>query len=74
MKDSFSRAGRGYGFSFTRDARRIPTWLRIDYIWGGPQFEPVDATVGTAKRQQHFAVAAKLELRGGAPAQPVRAP
>ncbi len=70
LKDSFERGGSGYGFTFPGDARRIPTWLRIDYIWAGPQFEPVYAAVGAAKRQQHFAVVARLEMRGAKPATP----
>lgn len=65
MKDAHAEAGRGWGFTFpggreTRLSRFIGQWLRLDYLFAGRGWKPVDCRVAADDRSQHRAVLARF--------------
>ncbi|MCX8156848.1 MAG: endonuclease/exonuclease/phosphatase family protein [Verrucomicrobiae bacterium] len=63
--DAFAEAGRGYGLTFPGYSSNPLTgfgpWLRLDYIFCGGDFRPVQCVTERGRRSQHRAVAAQLE-------------
>jgi vancomycin resistance protein VanJ len=63
--DAHAEAGRGWGFTFpgSREGRLpavIGPWLRLDYIFAGKGWKPVECRVADDDQSQHRAVLARL--------------
>ena len=66
MTDAFAAAGNGWGMTFpgTKDSRAgrvLGPWLRIDYLFAGRGWKPVDCRTADDVRSQHRAVFARFE-------------
>jgi endonuclease/exonuclease/phosphatase family metal-dependent hydrolase len=67
-KDSFSMAGRGYGYTYGHFLleRKVPfwnfSWMRIDHIMTTPHFSSQRCWTGTSKASDHRPVIADLAL------------
>lgn len=66
MIDAFAAAGNGWGFTFpgTRDStagKILGPWLRIDYLFAGRGWKPVDCRTADDARSQHRAVLGRFE-------------
>ncbi len=67
LQDAHVVAGRGWGCTFPSNekkdgilARVFGAWLRLDYIFAGRGFTPVECRVASDERSQHRAVLARL--------------
>ena len=63
--DAHAHAGRGWGFTFpgARDgklARSLGPWLRLDYLFAGPNWKAVECRVASDPTSQHRAVLARF--------------
>jgi vancomycin resistance protein VanJ len=69
LRDAFSSAGRGYGYTYGQAMRSRMSlglafsFLRIDHILVGPEIGVVDARVGNGSASEHRPVVADLLLR-----------
>ena len=63
LRDAFSSAGRGYGFSYGHSLRRGYDFLRIDHILVSTDIGVMDSFVGQSAASDHRAVVADLILR-----------
>jgi len=66
LTDAHASAGRGWGFTFPGNgdgmlARVLGPWLRLDYLFAGPGWKPVDCRVAMDAQSQHRAVLARFE-------------
>lgn len=66
MSDAFAQSGNGRGFTFpgskdSRSAAILGPWLRIDYLFAGRGWKPVDCRTADDARSQHRAVLARFE-------------
>ena len=65
--DVFARKGRGYGFTFPGSSWNplslFGPWLRIDYIFSGPTWQPTDCVIEPRAPAQHLAVAAGFKSK-----------
>ena len=68
MKDSFAARGRGFGYTFPSVTLNplsfFGPWLRLDYIFAGPGWQPIYCRVEPRQEAQHRAVSARLQLLG----------
>ncbi len=65
MTDAFATAGNGWGLTFpgTKDsalAAKLGPWLRIDYLFAGKGWKPVECRTANDPRSQHRAVFARF--------------
>jgi vancomycin resistance protein VanJ len=67
LRDAHAAAGVGWGYTFPADARKdgllarvFGAWLRLDYVFAGRGFTPVECRVASDERSQHRAVLARL--------------
>lgn len=64
--DAFEASGRGYGFTFPGKTRNplalFGPWLRLDYVFAGPHWQPIRCRVERRRPSQHRAVSASLVL------------
>jgi endonuclease/exonuclease/phosphatase (EEP) superfamily protein YafD len=60
LRDAFSAAGRGYGFTWGQSLRTGFSFLRLDHILVGPEFGVADCFVGDARPSAHRPVIADL--------------
>ena len=63
LRDAFSAAGRGYGYSYGHALRVGFSFLRIDHILVSPEIGVADCTVGVGRASAHRPVVADLWLR-----------
>lgn len=63
LRDAFSSAGRGYGFSYGHALRLGFSFLRIDHVLVSPEIGVVDCFVGSAAPSEHRPVIADLLLQ-----------
>lgn len=66
MIDAFAACGNGWGFTFpgTKDSTAgtiLGPWLRIDYLFAGRGWKPVDCRTADDARSQHRAVLGRFE-------------
>jgi endonuclease/exonuclease/phosphatase family metal-dependent hydrolase len=63
--DAFAKSGRGWGWTFpgfgSHDFGMLGPWLRIDYVFAGPGWNPVYCKTEPGRRSKHRAVVACLE-------------
>jgi len=65
FQDAFRAAGWGLGLTFAdfgglfKPLSLAPPFIRIDYVFGGPGFTPLSASVGAAAGSDHYAVRAE---------------
>jgi endonuclease/exonuclease/phosphatase family metal-dependent hydrolase len=62
LRDAFSVAGVGYGYTFGHSLRLRFSFLRLDHILVGPEFAVADCFVGGAAGSTHRPVVADLYL------------
>lgn len=62
LRDAFSAAGRGYGYTYGHTLRPAFSFLRIDHILVGPGVVVRDCEVGTAAASDHRPVIATLAI------------
>lgn len=66
LGDAHDAAGSGYGFTFPGTTRNplslFGPWLRIDYLFHGPEWEAVASVTESDRKSQHRAVAATFVL------------
>ena len=62
LRDAFSAAGRGYGYSYGQALRVGFSFLRIDHILVSPEIGVADSTVGGGAASEHRPVIADLWL------------
>lgn len=67
LQDAHVAAGTGWGYTFPSNekkdgisARIFGAWLRLDYVFAGRGFTPVECRVASDERSQHRAVLARL--------------
>jgi len=65
LADAHVRTGHGWGFTFpgARDgklAALLGPWLRLDYVFAGPAWTPVECRVASDPTSQHRAVLARF--------------
>ncbi len=60
LRDAFSVAGQGFGFTWGHSLRPGVPFLRIDHILVGPQFRVIASVVGAAAGSAHRPVVADL--------------
>jgi endonuclease/exonuclease/phosphatase (EEP) superfamily protein YafD len=64
--DAFAATGRGFGLTFPGRTRNplafFGPWQRLDYIFTGTGFRPLECRVEPRQRAQHRAVVARLEF------------
>jgi vancomycin resistance protein VanJ len=67
LRDSHADVGSGWGFTFPGDGRKggrlamlFGPWLRLDYIFAGKGFTPIECRVASDDRSQHRAILARL--------------
>jgi endonuclease/exonuclease/phosphatase (EEP) superfamily protein YafD len=64
LRDAFSETGFGYGFTFpgyTRNPLSVfGPWLRLDYLYCSPDWEPRSCVVERSRHAQHRAVVARF--------------
>ncbi len=68
LTDAHARAGRGWGLTFpgTREGGLpglLGSWLRLDYWFSGPGWEPMECRVAADEHSQHRAVLARFVLK-----------
>ena len=63
LRDAFSSAGRGYGYSYGHALRLGVSFLRIDHILLSPDIGVADCFVGNGNASDHRPVIADLLLR-----------
>ena len=63
LRDAFSSAGRGYGYSYGQALRVGFSFLRIDHILVSPELGVSDCFVGGGQASDHRPVIADLRLR-----------
>ncbi len=63
LRDAFSSAGRGYGYTYGHSLRRGYDFLRIDHILVSPDIGVMDSFAGQSKASEHQPVIADLLLR-----------
>ena len=63
LRDAFSSAGRGYGYSYGQALRLGFSFLRIDHILVSPEIGVVDCFVGGGDASDHRPVIADLLLQ-----------
>jgi endonuclease/exonuclease/phosphatase (EEP) superfamily protein YafD len=63
LRDAFSSAGRGYGYTHGHSLRPRHDFLRIDHILVSPQIGVMDSFVGRSNASDHRPVIADLVLR-----------
>ena len=63
LRDAFSAAGRGYGFTYGHSLRAGLSFLRIDHILVSPDIAVADCFAGGGEASQHRPVIADLSLR-----------
>ncbi len=66
MIDAFAACGNGWGFTFpgTKDSTAgtiLGPWLRIDYLFAGRGWKPVDCRTADDARSQHRALLGRFE-------------
>ena len=66
LRDAFSSAGRGYGYSYGHTLRPAFSFLRIDHILVSPQIGVSDCFVGEKEASDHRPVIADLVLHESA--------
>ncbi len=64
--DAFAASGNGWGFTFpgTKDSNSAAifgAWLRIDYLFAGRGWNPIECRTANDVRSQHRAVLARFE-------------
>jgi vancomycin resistance protein VanJ len=69
LRDAHREAGRGWGFTFPADGAKdgrlavlFGPWLRLDYIFAGRGFVPLECKVASDDASQHRAVLAHLSF------------
>ena len=63
MHDAFDEAGRGYGYTYGHNVRRIgASFVRIDHILASRQWTALDCRVGDSRASDHQPVIADLVL------------
>ena len=68
-QDAYREAGWGLGLTFAdfgglfKLLSLAPPFIRIDYVFGGPEFTPLAASVGAAAGSDHYAVRAEWGLK-----------
>jgi vancomycin resistance protein VanJ len=67
LRDAFSSAGRGYGYSYGHALRLGFSFLRIDHILVSPQIGVADVFVGGASASEHRPVIADLLMDDSRP-------
>jgi endonuclease/exonuclease/phosphatase family metal-dependent hydrolase len=67
LRDAFSAAGRGWGYTHGHSLKLRLSFLRIDHILVSPEFGVVDSFVGGKEASEHRPVIADLLLRRGSP-------
>lgn len=64
MTDAFAKTGKGWGYTFPGGMRSMVSllgpWLRIDYIFVGRGWKPLECAPEPGRRSQHCAVRAVL--------------
>lgn len=63
LRDAFSSAGRGYGYSYGHALRLGFSFLRIDHMLVSPELGVADCVVGESQGSDHRPVIADLRLR-----------
>ncbi len=68
LTDAHATAGRGWGLTFpgTREggmAGLVGAWLRLDYWFSGPGWEPIECRVAPDEHSQHRAVLARFVVK-----------
>ena len=63
LRDAFASAGRGYGYTYGHTLRPAFSFLRIDHVLVGPEFEVRDCFVGGDEGSDHRPVIADIALR-----------
>jgi len=68
LTDAHARVGHGWGLTFpgTREggvAGLVGAWLRLDYWFSNPGWEPVECRVAADEHSQHRAVLARFVLK-----------
>lgn len=65
LADAHATSGRGYGLTFpgytSNPVTLFGPWLRLDYLFAGKGFRPVDCRTEAGRKSQHRAVAARFE-------------
>ncbi len=71
LADAHAEGGSGWGFSFpgvtSNPLALFRPWLRIDYVWAGPQWEVAHCLTEADRPSQHHCVTAWLRLKSAAP-------
>ncbi len=67
LRDAYSSAGRGYGYTHGHSTRLMIPFLRIDHILVGPEIGVVDAFAGGRDGSEHRPVIADLLLKRDGP-------
>ncbi len=62
LRNAFSLAGRGYGYSYGHTLRWGYDFLRIDHIYVSPEIDVIDSFVAAGDASDHRAVVADLVL------------
>ena len=60
VRDAFSSAGKGFGYTYGHSLWPYISFVRIDHILASPQIGVADCFVGAAKSSEHLAVIADL--------------
>jgi vancomycin resistance protein VanJ len=63
LRDAFSSAGRGYGYTHGHSTKLMFSFLRIDHILVSPEIGVVDAFAGGRDGSEHRPVIAELLLK-----------
>ena len=63
LRDAFSAAGRGYGYTYGHSMRAGSSFLRIDHILVSPDIAVADCFAGGGTASEHRPVIADLSLR-----------
>jgi endonuclease/exonuclease/phosphatase (EEP) superfamily protein YafD len=67
LRDAFSSAGRGYGYTLGHSLKLGISFLRIDHILVSPEIGVVDAMAGSKEASEHRPVIADLLLQRNLP-------
>ncbi len=62
LRDSFSEAGRGYGYTYGHALGRKTDFLRIDHILVGTGITVLSSTVGGGEASDHSPVIAEIKI------------
>lgn len=67
LTDAHAESGKGHGYTFPGTTSNPLSaggpWLRIDYIFCGPQWKAVSCLTESGRASQHLAVAARLAFK-----------